>query len=188
MKLLEEIIEYNQQFIEEKKYEEFTTTKFPQKKAVILSCMDTRLVELLPRAMNMKNGDIKIVKSAGALVSHPFGSIMRSILVAVYELNADEVYVIGHHDCGMSKIDSQTLLNKAIQRGIPEKRIEVLEYSGIDFKQWLKSFSSVEESVKDSVSVVNNHPLLPSNVPVHGLVIDPETGKLDVVVNGYEEK
>ncbi len=188
MKLLEEIIEYNQQFIEEKKYEEFTTTKFPQKKAVILSCMDTRLVELLPRAMNMKNGDIKIVKSAGALVSHPFGSIMRSILVAVYELNADEVYVIGHHDCGMSKIDSQTLLNKAIERGIPEKRIEVLEYSGIDFKQWLKSFSSVEESVKDSVSVVNNHPLLPSNVPVHGLVIDPETGKLDVVVNGYEEK
>ncbi|BBP91758.1 hypothetical protein BsIDN1_53760 [Bacillus safensis] len=55
MKLLDEIIEYNQQFIEEKKYEEFTTTKFPQKKkAVILSCMDTRLVELLPRAMNMK--------------------------------------------------------------------------------------------------------------------------------------
>ncbi|MGE7657146.1 beta-class carbonic anhydrase [Bacillus altitudinis] len=188
MKLLDEIIEYNQQFIEEKRYEEFTTTKFPQKKAVILSCMDTRLVELLPRAMNMKNGDIKIVKSAGALVSHPFGSIMRSILVAVYELNADEVYVIGHHDCGMSKIDSETLLNKAIERGIPEKRIEVLEYSGIDFKQWLKSFSSVEESVKDSVSVVKNHPLLPSDVPVHGLVIDPGTGKLDVVVNGYEEK
>lgn len=62
--------------------------------------MDTRLVELLPRAMNMKNGDIKIVKSAGALVSHPFGSIMRSILVAVYELNADEVYVIGHMIAG----------------------------------------------------------------------------------------
>ncbi|MFS0654462.1 beta-class carbonic anhydrase [Bacillus sp. 179-C3.3 HS] len=186
MKLLDEIIEYNQQFTEEKKYEEFTTTKFPEKKAVILSCMDTRLVELLPRAMNMKNGDIKIVKSAGALVSHPFGSIMRSILVAVYELNAEEVYVIGHHDCGMSKIDSKTLLDKAIERGIPEKRIEVLEYSGIDFKQWLKSFSSVEESVKDSVGVVKNHPLLPADVPVHGLVIDPGTGKLDVVVNGYK--
>lgn len=186
MKLLDEIIEYNQQFIEEKKYEEFTTTKYPQKRAVILSCMDTRLVELLPRAMNMRNGDIKIVKSAGALVSHPFGSIMRSILVAVYELNADEVFVIGHHDCGMSKIDSKTILNKAIERGIPEKRIEVLEYSGIDFEQWLKSFSSVEESVKDSVSVVRNHPLLPSNVPVHGLVIDPGTGKLDLILNGYE--
>lgn len=186
MKLLDEIIEYNQQFIEEKKYEEFTTTKYPQKRAVILSCMDTRLVELLPRAMNMRNGDIKIVKSAGALVSHPFGSIMRSILVAVYELNADEVFVIGHHDCGMSKIDSKTILNKAIERGIPEKRIEVLEYSGIDFEQWLKSFSSVEESVRDSVSVVRNHPLLPSNVPVHGLVIDPGTGKLDLILNGYE--
>ena len=50
---------------------------------VIISCMDTRLVELLPKAMNMRNGDVKIIKVAGAVISHPFGSIMRSILVAV---------------------------------------------------------------------------------------------------------
>jgi carbonic anhydrase len=48
----------------------------------ILSCMDTRLVELLPHAMNMRNGDVKIIKSAGALVAHPFGSIMRRMFIA----------------------------------------------------------------------------------------------------------
>ncbi|SIC35439.1 Carbonic anhydrase [Mycobacteroides abscessus subsp. abscessus] len=69
---------------------------------VILTCMDTRLLELLPKAINVANGDVKIIKNAGALVAHPFGSIMRSILVAVYQLQADEVFVIGHHDCGMS--------------------------------------------------------------------------------------
>lgn len=69
--------------------------------------MDTRLVELLPHALNLRNGDVKIVKNAGALVSHPFGSIMRSILVAVYELQADEVCVIGHHDCGAGKLQAE---------------------------------------------------------------------------------
>ncbi|MDA7027334.1 carbonic anhydrase [Bacillus sp. CLL-7-23] len=185
MNLLDNILEFNQQFVEREDYKKYQTSKFPDKKMVILSCMDTRLVELLPHAMNMRNGDVKIVKSAGALVSHPFGSIMRSILVAVYELNADEICVIGHHDCGMSKLKSESFLDKAVKRGISKERIQTLEYSGVDFKQWLKSFDSVEDSVKDSVQVIKNHPLLPNDVPVHGLVIDPGTGKLDVVINGY---
>lgn len=37
-----------------------------------------------------------------------------------------------------------------------------------------------------SVNMVRHHPLLPEEVPVHGLVIDPGTGTLDVVVDGYE--
>jgi carbonic anhydrase len=35
--------------------------------------------------------------------------------------------------------------------------------------------------------VIKNHPLLPKDIPVHGLVIDPKTGKLDLIVNGYED-
>ncbi|ATH92879.1 carbonic anhydrase [Bacillus glycinifermentans] len=188
MKLLDNILQFNKQFVERGDYKKYETSKFPDKKMVILSCMDTRLVELLPHSMNMRNGDVKIIKCAGALVAHPFGSIMRSILVAVYELNADEVCVIGHHDCGMSKLNSESFLDKAVKRGIPKERIQTLEYSGVDFEQWLKSFESVEDSVKDSVNVIRNHPLLPEGVPVHGLVIDPETGRLDLVVNGYKEE
>ena len=44
----------------------------------------------------------------------------------------------------------------------------------------------MEDSVVHSVNIIKNHPLLPENTPVHGLVIDPETGKLDLVINGYE--
>ncbi|GAA3315327.1 hypothetical protein GCM10020331_010040 [Ectobacillus funiculus] len=54
----------------------------------------------------------KSLKTAGALVSHPFGSIMRSILVAVYELGADEVCVVGHYDCGMASLKSREYLEK----------------------------------------------------------------------------
>ncbi|MFC9419955.1 carbonic anhydrase, partial [Bacillus mobilis] len=38
-----------------------------------------------------------------------------------------------------------------------------------------------------NVDLVRNHPLIPKDVPVHGLVIDPHTGKLDLVVDGYKK-
>ncbi|MFV2048176.1 carbonic anhydrase [Metabacillus litoralis] len=186
MGLVDEILAHNEKFVADKEFEKFETTKFPEKKLVILSCMDTRLVELLPQAMNIRNGDVKIVKSAGAIVAHPFGSIMRSILVAVYELKADEICVVGHHDCGMSKLNSESFLSKAMERGVSSEKIETVKYSGIDLDQWLKGFEKVEDSVRDSVETIKNHPLLVENIPVHGLVIDPTTGKLDVIVNGYE--
>ncbi len=184
--LLDDILEYNQHFVEEKKYEEFATTKYPQKKMVILSCMDTRLLELLPKALNLSNGDVKLVKNAGALVSHPFGSIMRSILIAVYQLQAHEVLVIGHHDCGMSGMKSEDVIQGMMDRGIDQETLDTLNYSGIDIHKWLHGFDNVSESVAHSVAMIRNHPLLPNDVPVHGLVIDPETGKLDLVTNGYD--
>ena len=95
-----------------KEYERFLTDQFPNKKLVILTCMDTRLIELLPRAMGVRNGDVKMIKNAGAIVSHPFGSVMRSILVAVYELGAAEVAVVGHHDCGMTGLSCARVLDK----------------------------------------------------------------------------
>ena len=186
MRKLDEILAFNREFVANKQYEKYQTTKFPDKRLVVLSCMDTRLEELLPKAMNLRNGDIKHVKSAGAVVSHPFGSIMRSIMVALYELNASEVVVVGHYDCGMSAIDSSRVMKHMTARGVKEETLATLEHAGIDLHKWLHGFDCVDESVKQSVALIRNHPLLPPGVPVHGLLIDPVTGKLDLVVNGYE--
>ncbi len=185
MTILDDILTHNEKFVENKEYEKYQKGKFPNKKLVILSCMDTRLVELLPKSMNVGNGDVKIVKNAGALISHPFGSIMRSILVGVYELQADEVCVVGHHDCGMSSLKTESIMNKMTERGISKERLDTLQNAGVDLEQFLKGFDSVEDSVRQSVSTIQNHPLIPQDVPVHGLVINPDTGKLDVVSKGY---
>ncbi|MDP4171194.1 MAG: carbonic anhydrase [Bacillota bacterium] len=186
-RLLDEILNYNQQFVHDKEYEKYETTKFPKKRMVILTCMDTRLLELLPKAMNMGNGDVKTIKNAGALVTHPFGSIMRSILVAVYELQAEEVLVIGHYDCGMSGLKAEHVIEKMKERGIEEATLATLDHSGIDVMEWLHGFDNVADSVKHSVDIIKNHPLMPKDTPIHGMVIDPKTGKLDVAVNGYEK-
>lgn len=186
MSSLQEILNFNESFVKFKMYEPFVTSKFPDKRIVILTCMDTRLVELLPKAMNLRNGDVKIIKSAGAQVSHPFGAIMRSLLVAVYELQADEVYVIGHHDCGMSSIDPNQMIEHMIERGVNKDIINILNYSGIDLVEWLHGFGDVNTSVLKSVDIIRHHPLMPSNIIVHGLVMDPSTGKLDLLSDGNE--
>lgn len=147
--------------------------------------MDTRLVELLPHAMNLRNGDAKVLKNAGAIVSHPFGSVMRSILVAIYELGVAEVAIVGHYGCGMTGLSCEKVVTKATTRGVSEDTLRTLEHAGIDLQSWLRGFDSPEDGVRQSVAVVRDHPLLPKGVPVHGLMISPETGKLDLIVDGY---
>lgn len=186
MTQLQEIISFNEKFVEEKQYEPYITSKFPNKKMVVVTCMDTRLTELLPKALNIHNGDVKTIKNAGAIITQPFGNIMRSVLVALYELGASEVMVIGHHDCGMTGINPEATVGKMTDRGVSDNTINTLKNSGLDLMRWLRGFDNVHSSVENSVNIIRNHPLLPPGTPVHGLIIHPETGKLDLVTEGYE--
>lgn len=185
MNTLDEILAYNREFVKSEEYLPYQTTKFPDKKIVIVSCMDTRLVELLPKAMNVANGDVKIIKTAGAIVNHPFGGVMRSIIVAIHALGAQEVFIVGHEDCGMAAMDPNQLIGQMVENGVPQDTFSTLEHVGINVKQWVKGFSNVNESVTESVNLVKNHPLMPAHVPVSGMVIHPSTGELSVVINGY---
>lgn len=181
MSIISDILQFNREFVQRKEYEAYRTDRLPNKRLVIVTCMDTRLVELLPRAMNIRNGDVKIIKNAGAIVSHPFGSVMRSILVAVYDLGVGDVAVVGHHDCGMTGLSCDRLVAKMRERGVSPDTFAMLGNAGIDLQRWLVGFARPEDGVRQSVRMIRNHPLLPRNVAVHGLLIDPATGKLDVV-------
>lgn len=72
--MIEDILAYNKQFVAEKGYEEFVTDKYPNKKLAIVTCMDTRLIELLPAALGIKNGDAKIIKNAAASSPAPLAA------------------------------------------------------------------------------------------------------------------
>lgn len=179
--VIQEILEHNQKFVSEKRYEALRTDRYPNKGVVVVTCMDTRLVELLPQAMDLRQGDAKVLKTAGAVVSHPFGSVMRSILVAVYELNAHDICVVGHHDCGMTGLSCARIVEKARGRGISDDTLRTLKNSGIDLDAWLVGFDNVADGVRKSVEVIRNHPLLPKDVRVHGMLISPVTGKLETL-------
>jgi carbonic anhydrase len=183
MSYLEEMLEFNKKFVEDKGYLPDVTSKFPKKKMVILTCMDTRLIHLLLAALDLKNGDVQIVKVAGAIVRHPFGDAMRSLLVAVYELGVEDIVVVGHHDCGVKGLEASKIISKMKERNIDQKKIDfTVHYCHIDINRYLKGFDDVGHSVADTVNLIKHHPLIPADVRVHGFVIDPETGKLDNVI------
>lgn len=187
MRLLDSMMEYNEYFVKFKEYRKYQTEdKYPAKRVVMFTCMDTRLVELATKSLNLMAGDVKVVKNAGAILTHPYGSIMRSLVVAVYMLKADEIIVMGHYDCGMQQIDTEVILEKMQDRGVTSETIDILKYSGIDLNNWLRGFDDVKESVRHDVNMITNHPLIPKDVPVHGLVINPNDGKIDLIENGYD--
>ena len=116
--IIEEIVKYNEEFVARRGYEQYVTSKYPDKKLAILSCMDTRLTELLPAALGLKNGDAKIIKNAGGLVISPFDSAMRSLLVAIYELGVEEIMVVAHSNCGACHMNGAEMKRLMLERGI----------------------------------------------------------------------
>lgn len=184
MSQLTEILSYNQNFVETGGYADFFTNKYPERKLAILSCMDTRMVELLPAALGLKNGDVKLIKNAGAMITHPWGSVMRSLLVAVFELQVEEIMVIAHYDCGMRGLNAADFLHKAHSFGIPNERLDTLRHAGIDLDAWLTGFDNVEDSVRHTVRLIRYHPLMPKYIAVHGLIMHPATGKLTLIEDG----
>lgn len=179
--MLEDILQYNKEFVEKKAYEKYVTDKYPSRKLAILSCMDTRLTELLPAALGLRNGDAKFIQNAGGIISDPFGSVMRSLLVAVHSLGAQYIVVIGHTDCGVQGMDHEIMIQKMRDNGISEDSIEMIQYCKPDFNTWLCGFSNVETSVQNSVKMIRKHPLIPDFIQIAGYVMDSTTGKLTAV-------
>ena len=53
-----------------------------------------------------------------------------------------------------------------------------MQHCGIDLKAWLHGFEDTAEAVLETVDLVANHPLIPSDVVIRGYIIDSVTGKL----------
>ena len=179
--MIDKIIEYNREFVKEKKYENFITDKYPNKRIAIVTCMDTRLVELLPAALGFRNGDVKIIKNAGGTITNPFDSTVRSLIVAIYELGVEEVMIIGHTGCGVQGMDSAEIQHQMRERGIPDSHITLMKHCGIDLDQWLHGFDDTESAILETVDLVRNHPLTPKDIIVKGYIMDSTTGELSTI-------
>ncbi len=176
--MIDEILAFNRRFVAEKGYERFITDKYPNKRIAIVTCMDTRLVELLPAALGLKNGDVKIIKNAGGTITNPFDSTVRSLLVAIYELGVQEVMIVGHTNCGVQGMDSAEMQHLMRERGISERRITLMKHCGIDLDSWLHGFDDTESAILETVDLVRNHPLVPQDIVVKGYIMDSTTGEL----------
>lgn len=179
MEFLDEIMAHNERFVAER---ERPITKQPAKKIALFTCMDTRLVEFLEPAMGIRRGDAKVIKNAGNTLIDPAGGVIRSLVVAIFALGCEEVYVIGHKDCGMTQLDEGVLRERMLSRGVPAAAIDALEPG---LAEWLGAFHDPVRNVLHVVEQMRENPLIPKDVPVHGLIFDPASGRLELLSSGY---
>ncbi len=181
MRFLDQVIQHNQEFIKKGDHSP-APSKIPGKQLAIFTCMDTRLVGSLEQAMGIKCGDAKIIKNAGNTITGSFDSTVRSLLISIFELGVKEIVVIGHYDCGMSATKADKLINDMIARGISPDALKIVED---DLRAWVDTFKHPVENIETVVKKIRSNPLIPKDVPVHGLIYDPANGRLEVIANGY---
>lgn len=133
--------------------------------------------------MGIKRGEAKVIKNAGNSITGPFVATIRSLVLATFELGIKEVMVIGHLDCGIVNSTSGDLINKMLLRGISPGAIKMVEP---ELKMWLDQIHHPIDNVSTVVSQIRCNPLIPLDVPIHGLIFNPRIGAINIVVNGYD--
>lgn len=185
MTTLEQVLNANHQFVNNLPAEYADagqTSKKPNRHLAIFTCMDTRLVDFLEPALGIRRGEAKVIKNAGNSVTGPFEATIRSLVVGIFELDVKEVMVIGHYDCGVAHSTSQGLVAKMLARGISPAAIKMVED---ELESWLDTFHHPWDNVEHVVAKIRSNPLIPCDVPIHGLIFNPKNGEIEVVVNGY---
>ena len=186
--VIDEILTHNDQFYRQKWLP--IIGHAPRKQMALVTCMDCRLVQMFEQALGLERGDVLELRTAGATISQPeredaSSDLIRSLAGGIYLLGVREVAVIGHTQCGLAHANPTVLTDAMRELGIdPERLIEREGLGNVQgLMEWLGTFSDVHINVREVVNVIRNSPFLPK-IPVHGLVIDIETGKLEMVTRG----
>ncbi len=147
---------------------------------VALTCIDPRLNRFFPGVLGLPEDHFIWLRNAGNIITSSLSSTMRSLALACAVKNGHEIAIIGHTDCRIRQMPAAALIDRFKEQGIDRSRLpdNLAEFFGV--------FASEQQNVIRSVDFVRNSPLIGAKIPVHGLMADSSTGRLEWVVNGYE--
>ncbi|WP_163859559.1 carbonic anhydrase [Paenibacillus elgii] len=160
------------------------------KKALFVIGMEDNMEHILQQAVNIHPDNMLILQIDEPVISQHFSDVMRDIVIAVYEENVKEIFVVGEKDDSVSKAERQELLKKLYENKELKEKLRTInylfehctpEFPGIKFSEWLESSKTSTEGIQKSVNMIRQHPLMPSHVQVHGLLIDRLSGKVSEI-------
>ncbi|MGW0226722.1 beta-class carbonic anhydrase [Actinopolymorpha singaporensis] len=132
----------------------------------LVTCMDSRIDPL--GLLGLRPGDAKMVRNPGGRVTH---QALLALILGVNLLKVERILVIPHTRCAMASATEAEL------------RARVGEASGQD-ASW-ETFGAIadqESQLRDDVTRVRTHPLIPDSVAVGGFLYDVDTGRLRQIV------
>jgi carbonic anhydrase len=146
---------------------------------VALTCIDPRLNTLFPNVLGIPAEQFIWLRNAGNIITGPLSSTMRSLALACAVKGGEEIAIIGHTDCQVARTTMMQLLERFKQLGIDRSQLPE------NLNEFFGMFATERQNVIKSCDFVRQSPLIGLKIPVHGLLVDMETGKLEWVVNGY---
>lgn len=126
----------------------------------------------------------------GALLWDPYGSLVRSVLMAVHRwVSLQNIYVVAEENPPDSA-DSVTAGTHPVRmgEGISLDSLTTMNYLlhhvyGVDPEQWLGNRSDSKAAVSKAVLLLREHPLMPESVCVQGFLVG-ESGSRLLPVHG----
>jgi carbonic anhydrase len=146
---------------------------------IALTCIDPRLNAFFPNILGIPAEQFIWLRNAGNIITGPLSSTMRSLALACAVKGGKEIAIIGHTDCQVAKTTTMQLLEKLKALGVDRSRLPE------NLNEFFGMFATERQNVLKACDIVRNSPLIDPKIPVHGLLADIETGKLEWIVNGY---
>lgn len=181
MRLLDAILDANQRRVAGERSASVPVAELTEALPMVaLTCIDPRLNHVLPDALGVPEEQFIWTRNAGNIITGPLSSTVRSLALACAVKGGKEIAVIGHTDCLVGRMTMLELLNRLGKLGIDRNRLpeNLVEFFGL--------FGSERQNVLRGVEFLRGSPLIGRSVPVHGLVLDLGTGRLETVSNGYD--
>ena len=183
MRLFESIIDANHRAVSGDNSAGLHPADFADELPVIaLTCIDPRLNALFPNVLGLPGEQFIWLRNAGNIITSPLSSTMRSLALACAVKGGREIAIIGHTDCQVCKTTTSQLLDKLKALGVERSRLpdNINEFFGM--------FATERQNVIKACDIVRQSHLIGPKIPVHGLLVNIETGKLEWIVNGYESR
>jgi carbonic anhydrase len=149
---------------------------------IALTCIDPRLNPFFPSMLGLREEQFIWLRNAGNVITSTTSSTMRSLALACAVKGGREIVIIGHSDCGVRRTNVSDLVDRLRAVGVSRDRLpdDIAGFFGL--------FASERQNVMRSAEHARRSPLVGAAIPVHGLLIDTCTGRLEWVVNGYQSE
>lgn len=145
-----------------------------------LTCIDPRLNPLVPEVFGINEEDFIWLRNAGNIITSPLSSTLRSLALACALKGAKEIAIVGHTDCKVRQTTVMELTDRLKKLGLDRVHLpeNLTEFFGL--------FASERQNVIKGAEIVRRSPIISPKIPVHGLLLDIQTGALEWLVNGYQ--
>jgi carbonic anhydrase len=147
---------------------------------LVVACIDERLP--VDDVLGLETGDALTFRNAGGKVTD---DLIRSAALVTNFFGIEEIVVLNHTDCGMMSAPDDAVIEGLEARAggdlsdVPlDPSLPELNVGDADLIDWVRMTDDIDVACAEQVKLLEEHALIPDEVPVSGYVYEVESGEL----------